>query len=138
MWLCISSYMLYVYSIWSEVHLHGCNFKLDMNFSNFLRRMSSAPYFPCVPLSTSKKYACRLFNTANFDLLTSNWANNDKVCEIGWERRKNRIQKKCYTYDSNKCIVNESAEEPVHHKVNSQIWLLLLSFFYLSLSRVYQ
>lgn len=50
------------------INSHGCNFRLDMNFSNFLRKISSAPYFPCVPLSTSKKYACRLFNTANFDL----------------------------------------------------------------------
>lgn len=76
--------------------------------------MSSAPYFPCVPLSTSKKYACRLFNTANFDLLTSNWANTDKVC--GWKgegkiRKKNVIRM---------ILINGSAEEPVNGKVNSQ------------------
>lgn len=36
-----------------------------MYFSNFRRKMISAPYFPCVPLSTSKKYAWRLFRTAS-------------------------------------------------------------------------
>lgn len=73
--ICIMSYILYTLTIGYTIgiccpqHSHGCNFKHDMNFSNLRRRISSAPYFPCVPLSTSKKYACRLFNTANFDLL---------------------------------------------------------------------
>ena len=49
-------------------HLQGCSFWFDMYFSSFLRRISSAPYRPWVPLSTSRKYACRLFSTASFDL----------------------------------------------------------------------
>lgn len=49
-------------------YLQGCNFKLDMYFSNFLLRMISAPYFAWVPLSTSRKYAWRLFSTANLEL----------------------------------------------------------------------
>lgn len=57
--------MVMVKSFWN---LHGCNFWFDMYFSNFRLRIISAPYFPCVPLSTSRKYAWRLFNTANFDL----------------------------------------------------------------------
>lgn len=48
---------------------HGCNFWFEMYFSNFRRRMISAPYFPCVPLSTSKKYAWRLLRTASLLLL---------------------------------------------------------------------
>lgn len=27
-------------------YLHGCNFRLERNFSNFRRNISSAPYFP--------------------------------------------------------------------------------------------
>lgn len=50
------------------IYLHGCSLRFETYFSNFLRKINSAPYFPCVPLSTSKKYACRLFSTANFDL----------------------------------------------------------------------
>lgn len=52
----------------SETDIHGCNFKLEMYFSSLLRKTISAPYRPPVPLSTSKKYACRLFRTAYLDL----------------------------------------------------------------------
>lgn len=57
------------YYFYSELcNLHGCNFKLEMYFSSFRLRMISAPYFAWVPLSTSRKYACRLFSTANLEL----------------------------------------------------------------------
>lgn len=54
--------------VYLTCNLHGCSFKFDMNFSSLRRSINSAPYLACVPLSTSRKYAWRLFSTASFDL----------------------------------------------------------------------
>lgn len=67
-----------------------------MYFSNFLRRMISAPYFPWVPLSTSRKYACRLFSTANLELLSSIQNRHQQPQETGngGERKKETVRSK--------------------------------------------
>lgn len=55
----------------TKFNLHGYNLCLDMYFSSLRLKMISAPYLATVPLSTSKKYACRLFRAAILDLSTS-------------------------------------------------------------------
>lgn len=69
-------------------NLHGCSFKFEMNFSSLRRSINSAPYLACVPLSTSRKYAWRLFSTANFDLKVNekSVANTDKKSRAGQGR----------------------------------------------------
>lgn len=54
-------------------NLQGCNFCLEIYFSNFLRKIISAPYLPVEPLSTRRKYACLLFSTAYLDLQNKNY-----------------------------------------------------------------
>lgn len=49
-------------------HLHGYSLCFDIYFSSLRLRIISAPYFPTVPLSTSRKYACLLFKAAVLDL----------------------------------------------------------------------
>lgn len=56
----------------TKFNLQGYNLCLDMYFSSLRLKMISAPYLATVPLSTSRKYACRLFKAAILDLSTSN------------------------------------------------------------------
>lgn len=90
-------------------YLHGCNFRLEINFSNFRRNISSAPYFPWVPLSTSKKYAWRLFKTANFDLCIwskrkkRKWSiNRDEVNYVNCHQLKSNSFKR----NSDNCVLS--------------------------------
>lgn len=57
-----------------------------MNFSSLRLKISSAPYLPCVPLSTKRKYAWRLFRTANLDLFADS---NPGDSNVSWDHRAN-------------------------------------------------
>lgn len=45
----------HLYITMRHENLPGCNFCMEMYFSNFRRKIISAPYLPEVPLSTKRK-----------------------------------------------------------------------------------
>ena len=48
-----------------ELHLRVLIFCMEMCFSSCLRSLTSAPYFPVVPLSARMKWECRLLSTVS-------------------------------------------------------------------------
>lgn len=62
------TFMLLFITVFIHKYSQGCSFCAAMYFSSFRLSTISAPYLPTEPLSTRRKYACRLFRTASFDL----------------------------------------------------------------------